>query len=88
MEWGEIGMKSVIVIDTPKNCWNCLLRHEYKESEICALADDIIYNCSSKPDWCPLVPLPEKQLIWNDDDDYFMGYNECIDEILKETENE
>ena len=75
-------MKSIIVIDTPKNCWNCPLRHEYKESEICALADDIIYNCSSKPDWCPLVPFPEKQLIWNDDDDYFMGYNACIDELL------
>lgn len=29
-----------------------------------------------------LKPLPEKQLDWNDDDEYVLGYNDCIDEIL------
>ena len=28
--------------------------------------------------------IPEKELIWNDDDDYQMGWNDCIDEILGE----
>lgn len=81
-------MKSVIVIDTPKNCLNCPMRYDYKESDICALKDDIIYNCSSKPDWCPLLPLPEKYDIKNIscdrfyDWEYEYGYNACIDEIL------
>ena len=80
-------MKSVIVIDTPKNCLNCPARYDsYGMEDICALADDIIYNCSSKPDWCPLLPLPEK-LKGNDSiyyqwGDYEDGYNACIDDIL------
>lgn len=33
-----------------------------------------------------LKPMPEKELIWNDNDDYQMGWNACIDEILGEEE--
>ena len=87
--------KSMLIVDTSKDCWNCPLRHEYKESEICALADDIIYNCSSKPDWCPLLPLPEKKEHYIQRGDaksmthlvqymYAQGWNDCIDFILKE----
>lgn len=63
----------------------------------CELADcldyDVIlmteehYDCESKsrPDWCPLKPLPEKSTIENDMTDYQCGMvdgrNQCIDEI-------
>ena len=94
-------MSKVLVIDRPKNCLNCPMRYDYKESDICALADDIIYNCSSKPDWCPLLPLPEKKditkYIQRGDAKsmthlvqymYAQGWNDCIDYILKEKTNE
>ena len=68
--------KSVLVIDTPKNCYDCPFGTEYcgnlEYEGCCELADcldyDVIlmteehYDCESKsrPDWCPLKPLPEK----------------------------
>lgn len=68
--------KSVLVIDTPENCYDCPFGTAYcGELEYvgyCELADcldyDVIlmteehYDCESKsrPDWCPLKPLPEK----------------------------
>ena len=45
------------------------------------------YDCESKskPDWCPLKPLPEKGIIENDMTDYQCGLadgrNQYIDEI-------
>ena len=45
------------------------------------------YDCESKsrPEWCPLNPLPEKNTTENDMTDYQCGMvdgrNQCIDEI-------
>lgn len=68
--------KSVLVIDTPENCYGCPFGTEYcgnlEYEGCCELADclyyDVIlmteehYDCESKsrPDWCPLMDLPEK----------------------------
>lgn len=93
--------KSVLVMDTPENCYDCLFGISYcGELEYvgyCELAGcldyDVIlmteehYDCESKsrPDWCPLMDLPEK-----DNGDYpantsdagfAEGWNQCIDEI-------
>ena len=81
--------KSVLVIDTPENCYDCPFGTEYcgnLECEgRCELADcldyDVIlmteehYDCESKsrPDWCPLKELPEKSTIENDMTDYQCG---------------
>ena len=93
--------KSVLVIDTPENCYGCPFGTEYcgnlEYEGLCELADcldcDVIlmteehYDCESKsrPDWCPLKPLPEKSTIENDMTDYQCGMvdgrNQCIDEI-------
>lgn len=93
--------KSVLVLDTPKNCYDCPFGTEYcgnlEYAGYCELADcldcDVIliteehYDCESKsrPDWCPLKPLPEKSTIENDMTDYQCGMvdgrNQCIDEI-------
>ena len=93
--------KSVLVIDTPENCYDCPFGTEYcgnlEYAGYCELADcldcDVIltteehYDCESKsrPDWCPLKPLPEKSTIENDMTDYQCGMidgrNQCIDEI-------
>lgn len=93
--------KSVLVIDTSENCYDCPFGTEYcgnlEYAGYCELADcldcDVIliteehYDCESKsrPDWCPLKPLPEKSTIENDMTDYQCGMvdgrNQCIDEI-------
>lgn len=93
--------KSVLVIDTPENCYDCPFGTaycgEFEYVGYCELADcldyDVIlmteehYDCESKsrPDWCPLKPLPEKNTTENDMTDYQCGMvdgrNQCIDEI-------
>ena len=68
--------KSVLVIDTPENCYDCPFGTGYcsdlEHEGLCELADcldsdEILiteehYDCESKsrPDWCPLMDLPEK----------------------------
>lgn len=93
--------KSVLVIDTPENCYDCpfgtaycgeLEYVGYCELADCLDCDEILtteehYDCESKskPVWCPLMDLPEK-----DNGDYpantfdagfVEGWNQCIDEI-------
>lgn len=93
--------KSVLVMDTPENCYDCPFGIPYcGELEyvgLCELAEclgcnEILmteehYDCESKsrPEWCPLKPLPEKNATENDMTDYQCGMvdgrNQCIDEI-------
>ena len=48
--------KSILVIDTPKNCAECKLIHLQGIGEsICNAVD-----WSRRPSWCPLRPLPDK----------------------------
>ena len=93
--------KSVLAIDTPENCYDCPFGTEYcSDSEYegcCELAECLDgdtrliaeehydYESKSRPDWCPLQPLPEKNTTENDMTDYQCGMvdgrNQCIDEI-------
>lgn len=68
--------KSALVTDTPKNCYDCPFGTEYcGDSEYegcCELAECLDsdmrliteehydYESESRPDWCPLMDLPEK----------------------------
>lgn len=92
--------KSVLVIDTPENCYDCPFGTAYcgklEYVGYCELADcldyDVIlmteehydYESESRPEWCPLKPLPEKMTEaaqadhWNS---IKAGWNGCIDEI-------
>lgn len=69
--------KSVLVIDTPENCYDCPFGTAYcgelEYAGYCELADcldyDVIlmteehfdFESKSRPEWCPLKPLPEKK---------------------------
>lgn len=52
--------------------------------------EEELYN-DKKPDWCPLKNVPEKKDVeearknrpWSGEGDYRVGYNACIDEILR-----
>ena len=88
-------MKSILIIDTPKNCPDCQL-----------MADGWCYGIPSReevqgkikylkrPSWCPLKELPSNKEIkgdwenvvdvWIDGAKY--GYNKCLNDISGETE--
>ena len=93
--------KSVLGMNTPENCYDCPFGTAYcGELEYvgyCELAGcldyDVIlmteehYDCESKsrPEWCPLMDLPEKDngdyLANTFDAGFVEGRNQCIDEI-------
>lgn len=76
--------KSILVIDTPETCRECPAR-DVVFSQWCAGNEyRHLDNYPTKPDWCPLKPVPEYELVWYDDEksDWERGYNACLDEIL------
>lgn len=77
--------KSVLVIDTPEDCYSCYLLTVSRGLHFCKTKSRRIKDVCTKPDWCPLKPLPEKSTIENDMTDYQCGMvdgrNQCIDEI-------
>lgn len=80
--------KSVLVIDTPENCHSCHLCGFAIDLQYCKETLKEIMNTSIKPDWCPLMDLPEKDngdYPSNTSDAGFVeGWNQCIDEIAGE----
>lgn len=84
--------KSVLVIDTPGNCYSCCLHEPIRNWSYCAVKLKRIKDPSVKPGWCPLKPLPEKMKvtgIYNGEyfkaggkpPSYKIGWNKCINEI-------
>ena len=97
--------KSVLVIDTPKSCYNCPFGTEYYDIYIykgnCELAEHLGkimtllteeyygFESKSRPEWCPLKPLPkkfdnEKDRKLGDFEPLFkIGWNACLREITE-----
>jgi len=75
--------KSVLVMNTPENCKSCI--HISTFRDFCRINCRDIKDISTKPDWCPLRPLPEK--FDNEKDRKLgdfepllkIGWNACID---------
>ena len=94
--------KSILVIRTPKGCMDCPVCRvsEYSGGYICVERDVEEYitgKYGSKPDWCPLKPLPEKMTIKIPDglsesskmtlqSVLTVGWESCMKEILGDTE--
>ena len=90
--------KSVLVIDTPENCLDCQFCYELDEGveACCSISDDdkdtsimkkidCEYGyCQGKPDWCPLMDLPEKDDFDDLYDEYYTGYHDGRNRCLKE----
>ena len=72
--------KAILVMDMPEKCGECTMRLQ----TTCAPAFKKI-SVQTKPDWCPLKPMPEKKAVMNhmDDEVYLFrrGFNACIDAI-------
>ena len=84
-------MKAVAIIKMPNCCRECPFADW--DQCLCKLANEEIYSQKHMDDgrqkWCPLKPLPQKG--FGDADDieqtfYFDGWNECLEEIMGETE--
>lgn len=86
--------KAILVFDMPDKCMECPCCNCNEYDTYCGMTDmqlkyDFEQHAYVKPDWCPLKPVPEKQIYYtlNDYDNASMdGWNECIDTILGETE--
>lgn len=82
--------KSVLVIDTPETCLDCMLCFELDEGTkaFCLVMDDENDKnlcrdiqcdggyCQSKPDWCPLKKVPEEEHNEYCFDEYCDGYDD------------
>ena len=95
--------KAILVMDMPESCFYCdcchikdyYYRRKIYDEKFCGIEnmevtfyhDQAYYDNYTKPDWCPLKPLPEKEDVnlFNDRAGYSLGWNACIDEILGAT---
>ena len=84
-------MKAILVLEMPSSCSEC----NFQQYGIChAVRKSIVgtpMDLKSKPDWCPLKPIPSKKsTIGKESDNDILcmnaGYNACIDEILGDKE--
>lgn len=86
--------KAVLVIDMPRSCMECNIRFRDEYSDFCPVhvidEQPDVYDYMmkfTKPDWCPLKPMPKKLYIGIDGimdctNDFPYGWNACINEIL------
>lgn len=95
-------MKSVLVIDTPKNCIDCPCSYftegttEYAQSDYCIVTNSEIEDLDGILEDCPLKKLPQiRPCNYYDFEHYNSGYdkgwNDCIEAISpkeKEKEND
>ena len=81
--------KSVLVIDTPKKCDSCIYVGTF--CSFCRINCRDIKDTSTKPDWCPLMDLPEKDDFDDLYDEYYTGYhdgwNRCLEERINNGES-
>ena len=76
--------KSIFVIDTPSICGNCA------RFPLCSLEYALLYGkeltAVSKPikEICKLQQMPRLRVPFNEFDEFALGWNACINEILKE----
>lgn len=89
--------KAVLIMDMPEQvCQKCTLCYETENDDeyLCCATGKLVPD-REKPDWCPLRALPEKMKVcgkYPQPDriapSYKVGWNACLDEILKESQNE
>ena len=85
--------KAILVIDMPSCCNECKIRVDDEYSNWCPYDNPEpngvwkYVDNGTKPDWCPLKPVPKKLYVGIDGimdctNDFPYGWNACINEIL------
>ena len=91
--------KSILIIDTPENCDKCRICARAEIYDYCAYLGaskgEFIYpnghaELAIGMSNCPLRPLPEPKYSTEEDeyDMYDSGWDDCLTNILGETDNE
>ncbi len=57
-------MKAILVIDMPKDCWDCRLVDEWGNCDAIKITSNkydmsVKQNDKERPSWCPLKPMPQ-----------------------------
>lgn len=80
--------KVMLVMDKQEKCNGCILHGTIIGKQICLAEFKRVSDENEKPDWCPLKEVPKKIEKATGDMDYYkaVGFNACIDEILKESD--
>jgi hypothetical protein len=87
-------VKAILVLEMPSSCGECSICASWQESAFstreywCPSMDNKDVEPNTRPDWCPLRPVPEKR---QTTDDFWQGCvnivrNHFIDEILGDKE--
>lgn len=87
-------MKAILVIDVPRDCWDCHLVDEWGYCNAIKITSNKYemsvkqYNNGGRPSWCPLKPMPTYD--WHEEGKeneceewYRNGWNACLEEINK-----
>lgn len=87
--------KAVLIVDMPESCRKCNLSYMIRLGTrlICHATEmpRVIRTTHDKPDWCPLLELPEKGPELESGYEsinrtlHREGWNDCLDKILGET---
>lgn len=78
--------KVMLLMDKQEKCNGCILHGTVIGKQICLAEFKRVRDENKRPDWCPLKDVPNKIENTIGDMDYYkaIGFNACIDEILKE----
>ena len=78
--------KAILVIDMPSCCDECFALDDNGDYPFCIITQEQRgYNFRTreqKMDMCTLKPAPELQDKWYDNDDWIIGYNNCVHKII------
>lgn len=88
---GDCMAKAVLIMDMPESCGECNFNDFGANGLLtCICIDDYMEleddMDTCRPDWCPFRELPEKKELYlsiNNQKGYCVGWNACVDEILK-----
>ena len=75
--------KAMLLLDMPASCRHCDFGYYSDGRTLLCGYRDMQGLEDSKPSWCPLKPLPEKQYGRHDDNNWENGWNACVDHILR-----
>lgn len=89
-------MKAILVIDMPKDCWDCHLVDEWGNCEAIKITSEKYgmsikqYSNGERPSWCPLKPFDYRRgalgSVINHDGYTLSDAVELLDEIMGDAE--
>ena len=72
--------KAILIIDMPECCKDCMCYTLGSKNNFCEITRFAIFDNTTKPDYCPLKPVPEKIDI-PDWDDSIKAKNKNAEEV-------